>query len=186
MDEVVHNRGSRLLRGTTRHRALPYELLDNPAQYLGSTYLGRRTAGYQAALGCRFRCTFCGVAAMFRGRTALPPAERLEQDLAFLRDELGVDAIQFYDHNFFDREVDMEPLLEVLAQVRACRGGVSRDPTRWSISPDAHGRSSGRADCKMAYIGAESPNDACCTTCARARARIRRSRWWRNAVTATA
>ena len=24
--------------------------------------------------------------------------------------------IQFYDHNFFDREVDMVPLLEVLAR----------------------------------------------------------------------
>ena len=33
-----------------------------------------------------------------------------------MRDRLGVDAIQFYDHNFFDREVDMVPLLEVLAK----------------------------------------------------------------------
>ena len=62
--------------------ALPYERLDNPRQYLARTYLGRRTAGYQAALGCRFRCTFCGVASMFRGKTALPLAVRLEEDLA--------------------------------------------------------------------------------------------------------
>ncbi len=33
-----------------------------------------------------------------------------------MQDQLGVDAIQFYDHNFFDREVDMVPLLEVLAK----------------------------------------------------------------------
>ena len=53
---------------------------------------------------------------MFRGKTALPPAERLEQDLLFMRERLGADAVQFYDHNFFDREVDMIPLLEVMAR----------------------------------------------------------------------
>ena len=46
---------------------------------------GASTAGHQAALGCRYRCTFCGVAAMFRGRTALPPAGRLDQDLRLLQ-----------------------------------------------------------------------------------------------------
>ena len=52
-----------------------------PPSISGHTYLGRRTAGYQAAFGCRFRCTFCGVATMFKGRTALPPAARLDADL---------------------------------------------------------------------------------------------------------
>ena len=79
---------------------------------------GRRTASYQAALGCRFRCTFCGVAAMFRGETAVPRGARLEADLRLLT-RLGADAIQFYDHNFFDREEDMVPMLEVLASSAA-------------------------------------------------------------------
>src|SRR5271154_6195955 len=39
---------------------LPYELLGNSRRYLASTFLGQRTAAYQVALGCRFRCTFCG------------------------------------------------------------------------------------------------------------------------------
>ncbi len=30
--------------------------------------------------------------------------------------QLGVDAVQFFDHNFFDREKDTAPLLEVLAK----------------------------------------------------------------------
>ena len=81
--EVVHNRDRAFSTAPLAAR-LPYDRLDDPAQYLGQTYLGRRTAGYQAALGCRFRCTFCGVAAMFGGKTALPPAERLEQDLTWL------------------------------------------------------------------------------------------------------
>jgi anaerobic magnesium-protoporphyrin IX monomethyl ester cyclase len=113
--QIVHNR-SRAFSPAGLTRSLPYERLGNPRRYLGRTYLGNRTMGYQAALGCRFRCTFCGVAAMFRGKTALPAPERLELSLRFLTEQFGVDAIQFYDHNFFDREEDTEPLLEVLAK----------------------------------------------------------------------
>jgi len=111
---IVHN--ERRFTAASLAARLPYELLEDPARYLPATYLGRRTAGYQAALGCRYRCTFCGVAGMFRGKTALPTAARLEEDLRFLSGGLGVDGIQFYDHNFFDREVDMQPLLEILAK----------------------------------------------------------------------
>ena len=50
---------------------LPYERLENPRQYLVQDLPRAAHRGYQAALGCRFRCTFCGVAAMFRGKTAL-------------------------------------------------------------------------------------------------------------------
>jgi anaerobic magnesium-protoporphyrin IX monomethyl ester cyclase len=42
---------------------LPYGKLAQPTRYLVKTFMGARTASYEAALGCRFRCTFCGVAA---------------------------------------------------------------------------------------------------------------------------
>src|SRR6202042_2145649 len=113
--DVIHNR-NRAFSTASMTQMLPYDTLGDPRQYLTRTYLGERTAGYQAALGCRFRCTFCGVAAMYRGKTALPTAHRLEQDLVYLKERLGADAIQFYDHNFFDREVDMLPLLELMAK----------------------------------------------------------------------
>ena len=86
--QSVHNK-DRKFSSASLNRMLPYDKLPNPRQYLVNTYLGRRTIGYQAALGCRFRCTFCGVASMFRGKMALPPAERLHEDLRFMRDRLG-------------------------------------------------------------------------------------------------
>jgi anaerobic magnesium-protoporphyrin IX monomethyl ester cyclase len=127
-------------------------------QYLSKTYLGQRTAGYQAAFGCRFRCTFCGVARMFKGKTALPSDVRLEQDLQFLTRQLGVDAIQFYDHNFFDREVDMVPLLEILAKYRLPWWCFARSDALVNLSERSWAlvRKSGL---RMAYIGAESPSD---------------------------
>src|ERR1700733_8426141 len=155
--DVVHNK-DRKFSAASLDRMLPYDKLENPRQYLTNTYLGRRTIGYQAALGCRYRCTFCGVASMFRGKMALPPAERLEQDLTFMRDRFGVDAIQFYDHNFFDREVDMVPLLEVLAKFQMPWWCFARSDALVNLSESSWSlvRKSGL---RMAYIGAESPSD---------------------------
>src|SRR6202451_1734453 len=155
--QVVHNK-DRKFSAASLNRMLPYDALENPRQYLTKTYLGRRTIGYQAALGCRYRCTFCGVATMFRGKTALPPAVRLEQVLRFMRDRFGVDAIQFYDHNFFDREVDMVPLLEVLAKFQMPWWCFARSDALVNLSESSWSlvRKSGL---RMAYIGAESPSD---------------------------
>ena len=155
--QVMHNR-NRTFSSASLARALPYERLGNLQQYLGRTYLGRRTTGYQAALGCRFRCTFCGVAAMFRGKTALPAPERLEQDLRFLTSHLGVDSIQFYDHNFFDREEDTVPLLEVLAKFQLPWWCFARSDALLNLS-DRSWALVRKSRLRMAYIGAESPSD---------------------------
>ena len=153
---IVHNERRAFTAASLASR-LPYERLDNPAQYLPPTYLGRRTAGYQAALGCRYRCTFCGVAAMFRGKTALPTAARLEEDLRFLTERLGVDGIQFYDHNFFDREVDMQPLLEILARHELPWWCFARSDAMLKLSERSWAMLR-KSRLRMAYIGAESPS----------------------------
>jgi anaerobic magnesium-protoporphyrin IX monomethyl ester cyclase len=155
--QIVHNR-NRAFSAASLARALPYERLGDPRRYLARTYLGRRTTGYQAALGCRFRCTFCGVAAMFRGKTALPAPERLDQDLQFLTTRLGVDAVQFYDHNFFDREEDTAPLLEVLAKFQLPWWCFARSDALLNLSQRSWALVR-KSRLRMAYIGAESPSN---------------------------
>ena len=156
-DEMVHNRDRKFFRQAPARR-LPYEKLGDPRKYLPQTFMGRRTAAYQAALGCRFRCTFCGVAAMFRGATGLPTAARLERDLVYLRDRVGADSIQFYDHNFFDREEDMIPLLEVMARHELPWWCYARADALIRLSPQGWALVR-KSRLRMAYIGAESPND---------------------------
>ena len=155
--QSVHNK-LRPFSAVGLMRRLPYERLENPRQYLTHTYLGRRTAGYQAALGCRFHCTFCGVATMFRGKTELPAPVRLEEDLNFLTRQLGADAIQFYDHNFFDREVDMVPLLEILARFALPWWCFARSDALANLSARSW-QLVEKSRLRMAYIGAESPSD---------------------------
>ncbi|HEY4210168.1 MAG TPA: radical SAM protein [Steroidobacteraceae bacterium] len=156
-DGVVHNRNRPFsTAGLGRH--LPYEKLGDARPYLGRTFLGSRSIGFQAAIGCRFRCTFCGVAAMFRGKTALPAAERLEQELRYVVSHWGVDSVQFFDHNFFDREEDTAPLLEVLAKLQLPWWCFARSDALLNLSEQSWALVR-KSRLRMAYIGAESPSD---------------------------
>lgn len=155
-DAIVHNPGRPFSAGTS-DLVLPYDKLGDPRRYLGRTFLGRRTAAHQAAIGCRFRCTFCGVAGMFGGATALPPAARLERELKYLKYDLGADSILYFDHNFFDREADMIPMLEVMAKLEMPWWCFARSDALLKLS-DATWRLVRKSRLRMAYIGAESPN----------------------------
>jgi anaerobic magnesium-protoporphyrin IX monomethyl ester cyclase len=155
---IVHN-ADRAFGDLRSPAMLPYDLLPDSRAYLARTFLGQRTAAHQAALGCRFRCTFCGVAAMFRGGTSLPPAERLERDLTWLKHDLGADSIQFFDHNFFDREVEMIPILEVLARIALPWWCYARADALLNLSPQSWALVR-KSKLRMAYIGAESASDA--------------------------
>jgi anaerobic magnesium-protoporphyrin IX monomethyl ester cyclase len=155
-DTIVHNPNRRFSMPDTG-LVLPYDKLGDPRRYLAHTFLGRRTAAHQASIGCRFRCTFCGVAAMFGGTTILPAAQRLERDLSYLKYELGVDAIQFFDHNFFDREEEMIPLLEVMAKLELPWWCYARSDALLKLS-ESTWKLVRKSRLKMAYIGAESPS----------------------------
>jgi anaerobic magnesium-protoporphyrin IX monomethyl ester cyclase len=155
---IVHN-GNRRFARSDPALALPYDKLGDPRSYLARTFLGRRTAAHQAALGCRFRCTFCGVAAMFGGATALPAAQRLERELSYLKYGLGADSIQFFDHNFFDREVEMVPLLEVMARLELPWWCYARADALLNLS-ESSWKLVRKSRLRMAYIGAESPSGA--------------------------
>ncbi len=153
---VTHNPGRPFSRrGHTS--LLPYGKLGDPRRYLARTYLGSRTVAHQTALGCRFHCTFCGVAAMFGGATALPPLERFERELDFLKHKIGANAVQYFDHNFFDREADMLPLLEIMARFELPWWCFARPDALLNLSE--HGwKLVEKSRLRMAFMGAESPD----------------------------
>ncbi|HCC55787.1 MAG TPA: B12-binding domain-containing radical SAM protein, partial [Solibacterales bacterium] len=73
-------------------------------RYLLPTFLGRRTAVHHASIGCPFRCQFCGVVPIFDGRQKVESAGRTAAVLGRLQQLYGIDAVQFYDNNFFLNE----------------------------------------------------------------------------------
>lgn len=154
---VVHNPTRRIVRHDPAG-LLPYDKLGDPRRYLARTYLGQRTVAHQAAIGCRYHCTFCGVAAMFGGATFLPAAVRLERELGYLKHTLGADSVQYFDHNFFDREADMVPLLEVMARFELPWWCFARADALLNLS-ERSWELVRKSRLRMAYIGAESPSD---------------------------
>src|SRR6185503_10720914 len=77
---------------------LPYERLGDVQPFLRPSFMGRRTAVHQLAVGCRYKCAFCGVVSMWNGKTKLDTPDRLMRTGLELRDRWGADALQFYDH----------------------------------------------------------------------------------------
>jgi anaerobic magnesium-protoporphyrin IX monomethyl ester cyclase len=155
--ETVHNPG-RSFRPPQEYPLYPYERAGDVNRYLRPSFMGSRTAVHQASLGCRYHCTFCGVVSMFDGYTSPEPAHRLERSLAILRDRYHANAIQFYDHNFFDSEASSLPMLEVLGRARMPWWCYARADTlakfsaaTWKLLRQSH--------LKMAYIGAEAASD---------------------------
>jgi anaerobic magnesium-protoporphyrin IX monomethyl ester cyclase len=155
--EVRHN-ADRHFRAPDELPPLPYHRLDQVVPYLRPTFMGRRTAVHQAALGCRYRCSFCGVVSMFNGLTRLQGGERLEQAVGALRNGYGADSMQFYDNNFFDREESSQPLLEALARLQLPWWCYARADTMAEFSTRTW-ELIRKSRMRMAYIGAEAGSD---------------------------
>jgi anaerobic magnesium-protoporphyrin IX monomethyl ester cyclase len=88
----------------------------------------------------------------------LDAPERLEQSLTLLRDRWGADSVQFYDHNFFDREDNSAPILDVLGKLQLPWWCYARADTLAGFSA-ATWEKIRRSHLRMAYIGAEAASD---------------------------
>jgi radical SAM superfamily enzyme YgiQ (UPF0313 family) len=137
---------------------LPWDRVRDIPGYLPPSFLGRRTAVYQAAVGCRYKCGFCGVVSMWNGKTSLEAPERLALSLGALRDRWGADSVKFYDNNFFDKEDNAVPMLEALARLDMPYWCFARADTLANFTT-ATWEKVRRSRMRMTYIGAEAASD---------------------------
>jgi radical SAM superfamily enzyme YgiQ (UPF0313 family) len=148
----------RPLRSPNDFPTLPYHRLGAIERYLLPTFLGRRTAVHNASMGCPFRCKFCGVVPIFEGRQKAEAPERTAAVLAQLQNAYGIDAVQFYDNNFFLNESHTRELAERLQPLKLRWWAEGRIDTflRYSDRTLETIRDSGAA---MIFFGAESGSD---------------------------
>ena len=132
----------------------PYHRI--PAEkYVLPTFLGRRTAAHQASIGCPFRCNFCGVVTFSGSREKMESPTRTEAILRHLAHTYGVDAVQFYDNNFFLREDNARELADRLVPLKLRWWCEARADIMMRYS-DATLEALRRAGCTMIFFGAES------------------------------
>lgn len=127
--------------------------------YLRPTFLGRRSGVYQASIGCPYGCSFCGVIAVFGSREKLESPDRTARHLEYLVRNHGMDAVHFYDNNFFVREDHARELAERLMPLRLAWWCESRIDAMLRFS-DETWRLLRNAGLRMVFFGAESGSDA--------------------------
>ena len=150
----VHN-PERPLRSPNDFPTAPYHRLEPVERYLLPTFLGQRTAVHQASIGCPFRCQFCGVVPIFDGRQKTETPERTAQVLGRLKQKYEIDAVQFYDNNFFLNESHAHRQAELLAPLNLKWWAEGRIDTFLRYS-DSTLREIRRAGARMIFFGAES------------------------------
>lgn len=147
----------RVLRGPDDFPWYPYDRLD-ASKYILPTFLGSRTAVHQASIGCAFRCNFCGVASAYGSRQRAESPERTAAILKHLKERYAVNAIQFFDNNFFLAEDRTRDLTERLAPLDIrwwCEARI--DAVLGYSEATLHALK--RAGAVMIYFGAESGSD---------------------------
>jgi radical SAM superfamily enzyme YgiQ (UPF0313 family) len=153
----VHTR-DRGIRSPGDFPWMPYHRLRDSHRYIARTFLGDRTAVHHASYGCPFRCKFCGVTEVAGGRQKCEAPERTAAVLSHLHQQYNINAVQFYDNNFFLREADTAELSERITPLGLswwCEGRIDI-LLRYS---DATLHALRRSGCKMIFLGAESGDD---------------------------
>lgn len=154
---VVHN-DNRQFRSPDDYPEHPVERVGDVGRYLRPSFMGRRTTAHQAATGCRFVCSFCGVVSFYGGVTKLPAPARAIAALTHQRERHGADSVQFYDNNFFDKEPSSVAMLEALARLQMPWWCFARADTMMKLSAKSW-RLMQQSQLRMAYIGAEAADD---------------------------
>jgi anaerobic magnesium-protoporphyrin IX monomethyl ester cyclase len=74
----------------------------------------KRVIAYKASRGCPFNCTFCYNRSFNQSRYRDWSLEHVVKDINFLKEKYHIDAVKFYDDNFF---VNKNRALEILKQI---------------------------------------------------------------------
>ncbi len=140
---------------------LPYETLNSfypLRRYLGKTYLGTRTIAYHSSMGCPFKCSFCAVVPIYNARWRGKSAQLIYEDIKYLKDKHGGNAIEFHDNNFFVSEKRTVEFSKLIQPENMIWWGEGRIDTidKYSDRSLELMRESG---CKMIFFGAETGND---------------------------
>ncbi len=159
-DEIIKTRKDELY-DQDQSRPLPYERLNSfypIRRYLGKTYLGTKTIAYHSSVGCPFKCSFCAVVPIYNARWRGRSAQLIYNDIKFLKEKFGGNAIEFHDNNFFVSEKRTVEFSRLIKPENMVWWGEGRIDTinKYSDASLAAMRESG---CKMIFFGAETGND---------------------------
>jgi anaerobic magnesium-protoporphyrin IX monomethyl ester cyclase len=140
---------------------LPFEKLNSfypIPRYLGKSYLGTKTLAYHSSFGCPFTCSFCAVVPIYNARWKGKSARLIYEDVKYIKEKYGANAIEFHDNNFFVSEKRVVDFARLMLEENMVWWGEARIDTMDKYKDESLAliRESG---CKMIFFGAETGND---------------------------
>jgi len=158
--EIIKNKKSEI-PDQNLLKPLPLEKLNDfysIEKYIGKTFLGERTIAYHSSMGCPFTCSFCGIVPIFEAHWQAKSAENIYKDIKYLKGKYKIDAVIFFDNNFFVSEKRVREFSELMMNEGINWWGEGRIDTMNKFS-DSTLVLLQKAGCKMIFFGAESGND---------------------------
>lgn len=159
--KIVENSKETLVDQDTLPR-LPYAKLNtfyDIKSYLRPTHLGSKTIAYHSSLGCPFTCSFCAVVPIYEARWKGRSAQHIYNDIQFITDNYGGDAIEFHDNNFFVSEKRCVSFSKLVEPLGLNWWGEGRIDTLDKYKDDSL-KAMRDSGLKMIFLGAESGSDS--------------------------
>ncbi len=154
--EVVHN-SLRSPGDPNLLPPLPYHKVDGN-RYVGKSSLGTRTAAYYSSFGCPFLCGFCAIASVYQARWLARSAGSIVNDLDELKRSYQINAVEFFDENFFTSEKRTHEFSEKIIGRNIAWWGEGRPDTVLDYSDETLDLMA-RGGSRMIFFGAESASE---------------------------
>jgi len=126
-------------------------------RYVRNTFMGR-TLSHHSSYGCPFLCNFCAVVNLSSGRWLAQSAERTAEITRSLVRNWDLDAVEFFDNNFFVSEQRVREFSERISNLSIRWWGEGRIDTLLAFS-DSTWKAMARSGLAMVFLGAESGSD---------------------------
>ena len=124
-------------------------------RYIRPTFMGTRTLPHHSSYGCPFFCNFCAVVNMVHGKWLAQSAQHVADVTERLVREWGVNAVDFYDNNFFTQEARTVEFAERITPLHIGWWGEGRIDTLHHYSEKSW-RTMRESGLRMVFLGAES------------------------------
>ncbi|HIG47942.1 MAG TPA: B12-binding domain-containing radical SAM protein [candidate division Zixibacteria bacterium] len=136
----------------------PYHRIDMN-RYIRRTFMGKRTLPHHSSYGCPFFCNFCAVVNMVGGKWVAQSAERTAGVVENLVKTWQLDAVEFYDNNFFTQQSRVAEFSERIVPLNVRWWGEGRVDTMLNFS-DTTWQLMEKSGLRMVFLGAETGSDA--------------------------
>ena len=135
----------------------PYDQIEMEP-YVGSSYLGQRVLSHHTSWGCPFACNFCAIVPLARRQWSAESPERVATTMQFMKNQYGINGMEFHDMDFFVNEGRSEEIAERLIGKDLNWWGLGRVDTLMAYK-DSTFEKLAKSGVKMIFMGAESGDD---------------------------